>query len=429
MLHRPARKVEGRFELRLGLLFVGLGERFRSQRRGELNLRRCSPRAKLHRGDDRADNISQATRSGTPSAGASQGIEEGFGLGNLADRQQERGKIDLFVVGRGYAIGRVSRRGAQQVTGAIGGKRVAQGGLFVGREFEFIEVEDAGVVKAPLDDVGGVNDCRPGWHLSKERDALFAAREADRADSGAQLRFALEDREHGAARDRVDLARPGQMRRPRVDAGDARRNASGHPRLVERPDLRVVAPGLDVGLHVVAGKPKREGRACGLVHDHASRDGVASRPDDRVGVRGDHLGKAEGLAPVDRHRHVGQFLGTEGVVLEKYGGLVGVPGSIGIMGIDLDPRPVGRTRVVVGQIRPLGPRDTAIEAAVNAGVQDVLRIATDLPVIQRPRSVDRVRHVTDGVRVGRPQVREVDPVWRAGEFPGRLPRRVPDPAQ
>src|SRR5439155_14610445 len=54
-------------------------------------------------------------------------------------------------------------------------------------------------------------------------------------------------------RDRIDLTGPGQARGPRIDARDRGRDAGRYPGLVERPDLRVIAPGLHVRFHVVAG--------------------------------------------------------------------------------------------------------------------------------------------------------------------------------
>src|SRR5439155_16886946 len=99
------------------------------------------------------------------------------------------------------------------------------------------------------------------------------------------------------------------------------------------------------------------------------------------------------------------------------------------MWVDLDPGPVGGAGVIVGQIGPLRPGHPAVQAAVDAGVQDALWVPADLPVVQGTRGIDRVGDITDGVRVRRPQVREVDPVRRAGELSRGLPRGIADPAR
>ena len=73
--------------------------------------------------------------------------------GNVTDRQCEGGAIDAFLVGRGLAGGGIECEGTEQISGAVGSEGIGQGLFFGVGEFQFIQVQDGGIMECPLDDV------------------------------------------------------------------------------------------------------------------------------------------------------------------------------------------------------------------------------------------------------------------------------------
>jgi hypothetical protein len=135
----------------------------------------------------------------------------------------------------------------------------------------------------------------------------------------------------------------------------------------------------------------------------------------------------ECLAAVVRDGDVDQVVRREGVVLEVDGGQVGVPAAAaGVLRVDVDPGPVAGAGIDVGGPGDLRPGVAAVEAPVEAGVED-RRVAADLRVVERTGRVDRVVGVAERVRVGAADVREADTVRRAREGARTLPRHVADP--
>ena len=85
--------------------------------------------------------------------------------------------------------------------------------------------------------------------------------------------------------------------------------------------------------------------------------------------------------------------------------------------------------MVVGEAVLRRPRRSAVEAAIDAGVQDGGGEA-NLAVVERAGVADGVRHVAigEGVRRRRSRLREVEPVRGVGELTRRLPGHVPNSA-
>ena len=79
--------------------------------------------------------------------------------------------------------------------------------LLSGREREFVEIENARIIQAPLHGARGIDDGGLGGHLAEQCDAFFAGTDSNRASRVAEFSFAFEDRESGASRDFIDFER------------------------------------------------------------------------------------------------------------------------------------------------------------------------------------------------------------------------------
>ena len=126
-------------------------------------------------------------------------LEELFGLRDLAGRKFELGEVEFFTTGGWLSISRITPQGLEQVPASVGSDGIGQCLTLPAGERQFIKVEHGGIVKTPLDDVGGFDDrslCRRGAGFD---DGLLAGYESKLALGVAQIDCAIEQRQHRAA--------------------------------------------------------------------------------------------------------------------------------------------------------------------------------------------------------------------------------------
>ena len=101
-------------------------------------------------------------------------LELRFGLIDLSDRQEQFRAINPFRIRLRNAIVRVVCQRLEQVPVAVRREGTGEGLIDCRAQLQFVRVQDRWVIKAPLNDVDGVNDGRPGRRLPGLHRPLFA---------------------------------------------------------------------------------------------------------------------------------------------------------------------------------------------------------------------------------------------------------------
>ena len=111
----------------------------------------------------------------------------------MADREQQRGEISPFAIAlRGLTGGIISER-AKEVAGLIIFQRGGEGVGFRVGQAEISQINNAGIVEPPLDDVAGLDDGGLEGSLAGAGLAFLARRKQDAVEIVGYADFAIED--------------------------------------------------------------------------------------------------------------------------------------------------------------------------------------------------------------------------------------------
>ncbi len=169
-----------------GLGDVGFGEPFA----GEDRFGRGIGGAVLDGGDDAAEGLGGGI-------GAGERVEGGLGAFDLADGEEQRRVEYAGGVGGRSGVGGEAVERLEEVAGRVGAEGIGKGGLLGGGKADFLGVDHAGVVEAPLHEVTGFDAGGFGGSLAGGDFGNFAGGEGEGAVRVVEIDGAVDEGEEG----------------------------------------------------------------------------------------------------------------------------------------------------------------------------------------------------------------------------------------